>query len=298
MDSSTFIQIGYVAFGIWFFYCGCAIGSFLDVLVDRLPNDRNILNARSECTSCHTILKWYDLFPLFSYFLLKGKCRYCGEKLSPMYLVSEVSTGILFVMAYYKYIHSFNIRITIMYLALWCMLYVVAAIDQKYYIIIDQVLLVGVIIGFVSRLTNSRTLFGDWYITDTILECVVGVAVGLLFYGIIYWLAKLIFKREGFGSGDVLLLGAMGVFFSPQNVFVIGVLAFYMSAILIAVHVFRFKDKWRENPMPFGPAICLAAFAMSVFQTQILEGLTYILGIDMSKDMIMNLVEGLIANFV
>ena len=85
----------------FFFIFGTIIGSFLNVLIDRLPNEESI-NGRSHCDFCKKTIAPYDLIPVLSYILLKGKCRYCGKKLSIQYPLIEVLTGIIFVLIWFN----------------------------------------------------------------------------------------------------------------------------------------------------------------------------------------------------
>lgn len=247
--------------GAWFFLLGTAMGSFYNVLIDRLPNDQDVIKSRSECTNCHTTLKWQDLIPIWSFVFLKGRCRYCGTKLTYQYLVSELTVGGIFLLAFLLYGSRFDWLTTVIMLALWSMLFVVGVMDYKYSIIIDQVLIPFTVIGIVVRLVTKVS----------ILEILLGGVTGFVFYGIIYVIARLIYKREAFGFGDVLLLTAVGTFFGPAKTLVTGFLAFYCCIIFIVIFRIRDKKLGRHSEVPFGPAICTAAFIVSLAGEQILD---------------------------
>ena len=206
-----------VLVGTWFFIAGAAMGSFFNVLIVRLPKGQNIVAARSMCPNCKTQLKWYDLIPIFSFLFLKGKCRYCGYKLSYQYLLSEIAVGGLFLLAFLVQGQLFSYCLTIFYLSLWSMLFVVGMMDYREGIIIDQVMLPFVLVAAVDRLACGTH----------IKELLFGAAAGFGLYFLVYLLARLFYKKEGFGMGDVVLLTAIGFFFSPAKTILVGILAFY-----------------------------------------------------------------------
>lgn len=244
------------------------MGSFYNVLVDRLPNDQSVIRGRSECTSCHKQLKWYDLIPIFSFIRLKGRCRYCGEKLSYQYLASELAVGGLFSLCFFMYKDDMRIAAIVSTLALWSMLFVVALMDQKYGIIIDQVLIAFAAVGVIAQMVGGRG----------ILQIFLGALGGLAFYGFIYIVSLLVTRKECFGMGDVLLLTAVGVFFPPIQTILTGFLAFYCSIVFVLYIFVRDKNLSRMQEIPFGPSICIAAFIMSLWGDRITHFIVNLLG--------------------
>src|SRR3989344_652888 len=127
---------------ILFFLIGLCIGSFLLVLVDRLPRSETIIKGRSYCEHCKKMLAWYDLIPLLSFFSLGGKCRYCKKKLSWYYPVVELTTGVLFILTYIIIIKAITIITVIQmlfYLYIISSLIVIFFTDLKYGIIPNKV---------------------------------------------------------------------------------------------------------------------------------------------------------------
>lgn len=243
-----------VLVGTWFFIAGAAMGSFFNVLIVRLPKGQNIVAARSMCPNCKTQLKWYDLIPIFSFLFLKGKCRYCGYKLSYQYLLSEIAVGGLFLLAFLVQGQLFSYCLTIFYLSLWSMLFVVGMMDYREGIIIDQVMLPFVLVAAVDRLACGT------HIKDLLF----GAAAGFGLYFLVYLLARLFYKKEGFGMGDVVLLTAIGFFFSPAKTILVGILAFYCCLLLLLL-LWIFKSRLeRRTEIPFAPSICLSAFIVSL----------------------------------
>lgn len=244
----------------WFFIAGSALGSFYNVIIERLPNDRDIVKARSSCNNCHTQLKWYDLIPFLSFFLLRGRCRYCGAKLSWQYPLSEFAVGSLFLLAFVQFnSNGWNPAQLVLDLVLWSMLYIVALMDYKYGIIIDQILLVFALLGF------GALLWRDGHVLDSLT----GAIAGFVFYGIIYICARLVYRKEGFGVGDILLLASIGIFLGPVQTVIAGFLAFYICIPFIVIWLFRNKALPYQQALPFGPQVCIAAFIMSLHGVEI-----------------------------
>lgn len=119
-----------IIFYIIIFLFGSVIGSFLNVCIYRIPEHEDIVKTRSHCMSCGGKLKWYDMFPLFSYLFLRGKCRFCGAKLSVQYPLIEAVNGILYVMI--VCIHGVNVD-SLLYCLLTSALLVLSVIDFRTY---------------------------------------------------------------------------------------------------------------------------------------------------------------------
>lgn len=262
------LQIYKILVGILFFYLGAAMGSFYNVVVDRLPNDQSIVNSRSECTTCHAKLKWYDLVPIFSFIVLKGKCRYCHTKLSFQYLWSEIITGCLFLLAFLLWGCHLEYAKMFLFMTFWSMLFVVGLMDFKYQIIIDQVLIVSVVIGLIFMFVCGFDF----------KDILLGALTGFLFYGAIYFITKLILKKEGFGFGDVLFMTAIGCFLGPLQTFLTGILAFYCCLIFIIIFKIKEKRVGIQTEIPFAPSMCVAAFIVSLYGEPMIDFCLRILG--------------------
>lgn len=272
--------------GIWVFLAGCALGSFYNVLIDRLPNDQDVLKERSKCTFCGTVLQWKDLIPIFSYIFLRGRCRYCKEKLSPQYLISELSVGALFLLAFFLFIEVFSVPTLILRLALWSMLFITAVMDFKYSIIMDQILIPFTLIGVVTQLIVGKQYFTIdldgtkiEFVTRDPWQMLYGALAGLVFYGIVYLTARLIYKKEAFGFGDVLLLGAIGTFMGLSKTIITGFLAFYLAVVFMLIFKLVKKGSLKDRPIPFAPPLCMAAFIMSIYGGTIETWLRGLMGI-------------------
>ncbi len=254
---------------LYIFFIGAILGSFFNVIIERLPNGESFVKGRSHCVHCGVYLKWYDLIPLLSYAFLKGRCRYCNKRLTSQYAISEMVIGSLSFLAFYRYgLHLAYAQMLVLFV-LWSMLYVVSMIDIKHHIVMDSVLLafttVGVLISLLVGMPFTPLLTGG--------------LVGLVFYGTIYGIARIAYKQEGFGAGDVLFLTAVGFFLGPEKTLLTGMMAFYYCLIFIVLAYVRERKLSKSQEFPFCPSIALAAFTTSIFGDSLLVYLMSTLGI-------------------
>lgn len=240
---------------IWFFLLGTAMGSFYNVLVDRLPEGRDVVRTRSACESCGTQLKIGDLIPVFSYLFLGGRCRCCKAKLSPRYFLSEITVGGFFLFAFFRFAENGLISVLIANLVLWSLLFIVGVMDFQTGMIMDLFSFLIGAAGLVFGLIGGR---GIWQI-------LLGAAVGAAFFGLLYIGCKVILKREGLGAGDVFLLAAIGVWFPWNQVIICAFLTAYVALVFIVILAVRAKKIGLKTEFPLGPSICIAAFIMSVW---------------------------------
>ncbi len=237
---------------LWFFLLGTAFGSFYNVLIDRLPEGKDVIRVRSACAACGTALRWYDLVPVFSFAFLGGRCRYCGEKLSPWYLISELTVGGLFLLAFLRYASSAAALTLAGDLFLWSLLFVVAVMDWQTGMIMDVFSLLIALGGIAFGLLSGRP----------VLSVLLGGLVGAVCYGLLYFGCRLLLKREGLGAGDVLLLGAAGFWLPWTQVIVTAFLTAYVSLFFILILALREKKIGMKTAFPLGPSICIAVFLM------------------------------------
>lgn len=229
---------------------GVLIGSFLNVCIYRIPKKQSIAYPPSHCPKCDESLKPVDLLPVISYFLNKGKCRYCGEKISPQYPIVELLNGIIYFILFFK----FGLSITfIKYAILTSLLIVISFIDYKLKIISDELIIFGLVIGVVFNILNFSSGF-------------VNGILGLLIGGGIFFIIALLGPM---GGGDIKLLGVLGFWLGWKNILLITLLSFVIGAIVSVVLVIL-GVKNRKDTIPFGPFIAIATFISIVFGSQVL----------------------------
>lgn len=251
-----FLNHNYFVLTFAFAY-GVTLGSFYNVIIYRVPRDISIAHGRSFCPACECKLSAKDLIPLLSWLFLRGRCRRCGAKISPRYFIIELITGVLFAFAYWTYGFTFE---CLLYVSLWSMLLITMLMDFDHMIISDPVL------AAFSAVGAGCIVMLRWPIMDHVL----GAAIGFAVYFAIYFIAKLVYKREAFGFGDVLLMTATGLFLGWRSALLTAFLAFYAGLLFLIAYAVTRKFHMKKE-FPFGPSICLAAFATSLFGDKLIE---------------------------
>jgi len=237
---------------------GLLIGSFLNVVIYRLPKGESVVWPGSYCTACGQGLKAGDLVPVFSYLFLRGKCRFCGEKISLRYPLVELLNGIAFLLVYMQ----FGLSIwTVSGMILTAILIVSLFIDIDEGIIPDIVTYPAIIVGLI--LANFT----------------VGTApalTGALLFGGILFTAALI-SRGGMGGGDVKLALAIGAFCGLQNAFMAFILASLSGGIWAAVLLLS-RQAGRKTAIKFGPFLAVGGYTAFVYGQELIVGYLRMLG--------------------
>ncbi len=223
---------------------GLCVGSFLNVVIYRLPEGMSLATPSSHCTSCGYNLKWYDNIPVFSYLFLGGKCRKCRAKISPRYIAVEILNAILWLACAFLFAEN-NLVYAILSAFTCSVLICVFFIDLKHLIIFDRFHLIILALGITAIFFDDFTV---WY--DHLIG---GIAGGLVFL-LVYYLAILVYKKEGLGFGDVKLVSVCGFFLGWQKLILMVLIATVLaSIILLAIKIIKKKE--RDAEYPFGPFI-------------------------------------------
>ena len=249
MNEMTYVYFIVLMLGICF-------GSFLNVCIFRIPKHENITTTRSHCMSCGNVIKWYDLVPVISFILLRGKCRNCGAKLSVQYPIIELLNGLLYVLIFVTL--GLNLK-SVLTMALVSALIVIAVIDWRTYEIpfgLNVFIAVLGIIAITKKLVN-RDFAGIW---DNVIGflCVSGFLL-LLYFAT---------KGRGIGGGDIKLMAAAGLFLGWKNV----ILAFILGCILGSViHLVRMRITKEDHVLAFGPYLSVGIFIASLWGDKIVS---------------------------
>ncbi len=245
--------IGIVVFAL----LGMAVGSFLNVLIDRLPAHQSPVFPASHCPSCQRRLQAKDLIPVFSYIWLRGRCRYCQAPIPRRLLWVEVGTGALFAYLYWHYGLSPELAVTTFY---FCLFIVIMVIDLEHRLILNRVVYPSAVIALAISLFLSQ------------LEVVPGIASAAAAGGIGLglFLAIAIVSRGGMGWGDVKMVALIGLVVGFPLVFVALFLA-VVSGGLIAVVLMLARAKSRNQGIPFGPFLSLGTMATLLWGRPILD---------------------------
>jgi leader peptidase (prepilin peptidase) / N-methyltransferase len=234
------------------FILGLFVGSFLNVLADRLPRDESVVRGRSHCEKCKKTLAWYDLIPLFSFLQLRGRCRYCHFPLSFYYPTVEIITGALFVFVYvFAGITNHELRIMdlVYYLFLASSLIVVFFADLKYGIIPDKVIVPTILISAIYSILNTQY---------SILPYLLSAVGACLFFLILSFIK--IRKRSAMGFGDVKFAFLMGLALGFPNIIIALYIAFLTGAIVGIILIVWRQKKIFGTSIPFGPFLVFGTF--------------------------------------
>jgi leader peptidase (prepilin peptidase)/N-methyltransferase len=218
---------------------GLCIGSFLNVVIARLPEGKSLMFPPSSCPRCGHLIAWFDNFPVLSWLLLGGHCRSCREPISWRYPAGEALTGALFVAAFLRFRISADLIVALIFL---CGLVAITGIDLDRQVIPDVITLPGIAVGFVLNLATQRI---SW------LDSLLGILVG----GGIFFVIILI-SPSGMGGGD-LKLGAMMGAFLGWKLGLLAILLGVLSGGLVAVCLLALGRKGRKDAVPFGPFLAL-----------------------------------------
>lgn len=241
----------------FFFITGLCIGSFLNVVIARLPQEKSIVHPPSACPVCDYRLRWYDNIPLISYLILRAKCRQCKTRISLRYPVVELLTGFFAFLCYYR----FNLTMqALVYFVFICFLLVITYIDLDHFIIPDILSLPAIPIFFLASF-----LLPDFTWKDSLFGILAGG--GGLF--LLAWIYYLITGNDGMGGGDIKLLGGIGAALGLTGaLFTVFVSALLGTVIGLAIMVAQ-KESGKLK-IPFGPFLSIGAICYIFFGPQIL----------------------------
>ncbi len=222
-----------------------AAGSFLNCIIYRLQTGEGFLKGRSFCPYCKHELSWPDLIPVFSFLLLKGKCRYCQKPISIQYPLVELATALIFLL-----IFVFNIQYSIFYILISCFLIIIFVYDLKHYIIPDKIVYPAIILTLIFNF--QFTIFNQFSIFQFSILSAVGAAA---FFGALV----LVSRGEWMGVGDIKLAFLMGLVLGWPNILVALFLAFFIGAI-IGLGLIILGKKTLKSEVPFGPFLVAGTF--------------------------------------
>lgn len=234
---------------------GFVIGSFLNVCIYRIPRGESIKYPASHCDSCNRALTMRDLIPVVSYFINRGRCRSCGQKIDFIYPVIEVLNSALYSIIYVNM--GLNI-INIKYYILASILIVIGIIDYRTKYVYSNTIIVSELIGTVFIILEF--IFNG---IDSV-QYIIGGFLGFLIIKVITILTK------GFGDGDYEAVVICGMFLGVRGVIFTVLLSIFMGGIIAAV-LLIFNMKSKKESLPFVPFISAAAFLMMVYGNEIIN---------------------------
>lgn len=236
-----------IYYSIVFFIFGTVLGSFYNVVGDRLPRGESLISPGSHCSNCGHELKALELIPIFSYIFLGGKCKKCHHKISIIHPLFELLCGLLFLISFIIFGFTLKFIIALTFVSI---LLIVIVSDYEYMIICDEVLIIG-----------SVLLILESFFYKGIQFMFISILYGLISFGIM-WLIKILgdffFKRESMGGGDIKLMFVFGLVLGLPN----SLLSIFLASLIGLPISLIFLYKNKEHEIPFGPYLSIAALIL------------------------------------
>ena len=237
---------------------GLAWGSFLNVVIYRLPLRMSLFKPSSSCPHCKEKIKFYDNIPVLSFLLLRGKCRHCKGRISLRYPLVELLTAVCFLLLYSHYLLSFFFFASCLFA---CALIALGFIDFYHQILPDEITLPGLLLALIYSLFRA-----DLNLRQALIGAVAGAGFLLFIYGAYYLLRK----KEGLGLGDVTMMLLIGAYLGWRQAFFTLILASFVGA-LVGIFFIFYKKKDFQYSLPFGTFLAPAAFAALLWGERIIS---------------------------
>jgi leader peptidase (prepilin peptidase)/N-methyltransferase len=294
-EGLTIVQLAGAIFAALF---GLAFGSFLNVVLTRMPEGESIATPGSHCRTCDHTLAWWENLPLLSWLLLRGRCRQCGLWIGLRYPLVELAIAILWTSVWFKFttpaftVNAINTATPQRFAEIWVvlaayalftwLLVALAALDALYFWLPDRLTLPGIAFGLLFAIftvwqMNLTLRHFDWWLKllpDLWTRALEAILCGglILIIRLVYWLVR---RREGMGLGDAKLMAMLGAWLGLAGgleCFAIAIFAAAAAALVwIGVSLLRSRsnaesspessNKWAQMPLPFGTFLCLAALS-------------------------------------
>lgn len=236
---------------------GAMIGSFLNVCISRLPAGESVVHPRSRCPGCGTQIAWYDNIPVLSWLLLRARCRSCGTRISVLYPLVELATGVLWMLAFAAFGPTFfALRVAVFATVMLG----IAVTDAREFLIPDGFTLFGLgwvlgtaLLVFVLGGMPGDGAIGSWVAAGdgrfaSIGQALLGACAGAGAVAIVGWLGELALKREAMGFGDLTLMAVVGAAVGPVR----ALLTVFVGAVLavLALPLLRALGRTTVEPVP------------------------------------------------
>lgn len=249
---------------------GVALGSFLNVYIDRFPKGKSLFHPPSHCDACQHRLSPGDLIPVFSYLWLGGRCRYCHAPIPRTQLWVEIGSGALVALAYRQYDLSLGFAVTTLYC---CLFIVIAVIDLEHKLILNRMLYPALAAALIISVFHPQPGIVDislpWpYVSQGITGLVSSLMGGIT--GFLFLLIPALVNPQGMGLGDVKLAALIGL----ATGFPLVLVALFMGTTLgglVAIALLLFKVKKRKDAIPFAPFLSLATIVTLLWGADILS---------------------------
>jgi leader peptidase (prepilin peptidase)/N-methyltransferase len=231
---------------VWAAGFGLIIGSFLNVVIYRLPREESLVYPGSRCPACRMSIRPWDNIPVVSYLLLRGRCRSCGHPIAWRYPAVEALTGALFVLAVVRFGLTLHTGTILLFLSA---LVAIAFIDLDHQVIPNAITLPGIPLGLVAGLSFGEPPF---------LERVIGALAGAGFLYLVLLYGSAVYGQDAMGEGDLNLIALVGAFLGWKGV-VVTILLGCLSGSAVGLALIGLRRLRRREHMPFGPFLAFGA---------------------------------------
>ena len=275
------------------FIIGAAIGSFLNVISLRYKPGKklfseDVIAGRSHCPHCRKILKWYELVPVFSFIIQKGKCRHCKHKLSWQYPLIETLSGLIFIFIPISLGVPIFAPQSIIWILIFFIFILISLIDFRHYIIPDQLnfslAILGLFLISIKEKTRTFGMFegsflghysGLFGLRDNIwINHFFAALLGMIFFGLIIILSR----GRAMGWGDFKLVGPLGFIFGWPDILMIVFLSFIIGSVFVTPLLIKGVKKMKDV-VPFGPFLIIASSLTFFFGYQIINSYFSLFGV-------------------
>ncbi len=282
----SLLAVGLVVYGL-------LIGSFLNVVIARVPHGQSIVRPRSRCPKCGHQLSWFENIPVFSWLALRGKCRKCRAPISPRYVIVELLTGLLFLACLVRFGWGWELLSAVVLVTL---LIPLTFIDLEHWILPFELTIPGIVLGVLLSIPLGK---------ERLVDSAIGVVAGFLAFWLLEIVGRAVFKKEALGGGDKFLLALLGGFLGWQAllgiVFLSSMQGALIGGLLLAIRGRAGpapapeptpkpaqkneeegdeEDDWVPGPtnIPFGPWLALAGLEILLIGPWLAERLPLGLG--------------------
>lgn len=232
---------------IYSFIFGALIGSFLNVIIIRLPEKKDLVLARSGCRNCGTQLSWYHNIPILSFVFLKGRCAFCQSRISWRYPLIEILTGLIALWLLPTELNFYSIAVFLFQFIVACIFISHFFIDLDHHLLLDSLNL------YLLATILAYSLF-HYHWLHSLMGGILGFGAPLL----VTWIFYKLRGQVGLGGGDIKLYGILGILLGPMGIVFTIFLSCFVGA-LIGLTLIALGKSSREKPMAFGPSILLVA---------------------------------------
>ncbi len=249
---------------VFLFIVGLLFGSFSNVIVYRLPLGISPIAPRSFCPECKRNIKWKNNIPVLSWIFLKGQCAFCNAKISPSYVLIEISCAFLFLInnvsnpTIFSKLEGSNYSL-ITGCILFFLVFVISIIDYQHFWIPQSILNIGFLLGlinisYVSIITKKNFFYFGLF----------GSIIAFLLFELIRIIGKKIYKKEVMGKGDSKFIAMLGLWLGPLGVILTIAISYISAAIIILIGIVLKKINLKQT-IPFGPFISLGGILVWIF---------------------------------